>query len=62
MLRAFGKSWDLVVEKEGDLRKVTVSCQGRTILSETGSPGKTYRVNLTDVARIAPGKKSRDVD
>lgn len=47
-VRAFGKSWDLVVEREGEQQKVTVICQGRNILSETGPAGKTYKVKLTD--------------
>jgi hypothetical protein len=48
-VRAFGKSWDLVVEREGDKQKVTVICEGRNVLTETGLAGKTYRVRLTDV-------------
>jgi hypothetical protein len=51
-VRAFGKTWDLVVEKEGDLQKITVSSQGRTILSDTGPAGKTYAVNF---AKGMPG-------
>jgi hypothetical protein len=47
-VRAFGKSWDLLVERVGDQQKVTVSSQGRTILSETGAAGKTYTVNLAN--------------
>jgi hypothetical protein len=45
-VRAFGRSWDLVLARAGDLQKVTVSSQGRNILSKTGPAGKTYRVNL----------------
>lgn len=47
-VRAFGKSWGLLVESEGGLQKITVSGQGRKILSEAGPAGKTYRVNLAD--------------
>ena len=46
-VRAFGKSWDLLVEKKGNLQKITVSSQGRAILTETGPAGKCYRVNLS---------------
>ena len=45
-VRAFGKSWDLVVEREEGLQKVTVSSDGRTILSEKGPAGKTHTVRL----------------
>lgn len=45
-VRAFGASLDLVVEREGDLRKVTVTDRGRVVLSETGPAGKTYQVKL----------------
>ena len=45
-VRAFGRSWDLVLARAGDLQKVTVSSQGRNILSKTWPAGKTYRVNL----------------
>ena len=40
-VRAFGKSWDLVVEREGDLQKITVSSQGRTFIRN-----RTCRENL----------------
>ncbi|MEI6176459.1 MAG: hypothetical protein WCS43_06175 [Verrucomicrobiota bacterium] len=56
-VRAFGKAWDIVVEREGDMQKTTVLCGGRKILSETGRPGKIYRVNLSDVPPAAPEKK-----
>lgn len=56
-VRAFGKAWDLVVEREGDLQKVTVSSQGRTVLSKTGPAGKTFQVNLSGVIPAAPDKK-----
>jgi hypothetical protein len=62
-VRAFGKAWDLVVEREGDLQKITVSSQGRTLLSETGPAGKTYQVDLskllTDPVPPAPGRRGR---
>lgn len=45
-MHAFGKSWDMVVERNGDQQKVTITCEGRTVLETTGPPGKTYTVNL----------------
>jgi hypothetical protein len=45
-VRAFGKSWDLVVERVGDQEKVTVSTKDREILSVTGPPGRTHAVKL----------------
>jgi hypothetical protein len=45
-MQAFSKSWDMVVERDGDQQKVTVTCEGRTVLETTGPPGKTYTVNL----------------
>jgi len=47
-VRAFGKAWDIVVEREGDMQKTTVICGGRKILSESGRPGKIYRVDLAE--------------
>jgi hypothetical protein len=47
-VRAFGCAWDLVVEREGEQQKVTVSSEGRVILSETGPPGKTHKVKLAN--------------
>lgn len=47
-VRAFGKAWDIVVEREGDMQKTTVLCGGRKVLSESGRPGKIYRVNLAE--------------
>jgi hypothetical protein len=44
--RAFGASWDLVVERVGDREKVTVISRDREILSVTGPPGQTHAVKL----------------
>jgi hypothetical protein len=44
--RAFGRSWDLVVEREGMLQKVTVTSGGKTLFTATGPAGKCYRVEL----------------
>ena len=49
-LRAFGRSWDIVVERSGDRQKVTVTSGGRTIMTGSGPAGKTYPVSLTDAA------------
>lgn len=43
-VRAFGRSWDLVVERQGDLQKVMVTSGGRTVLTGTGPAGRTYQV------------------
>jgi hypothetical protein len=48
-VRAFGKSWDLVVEREGEMQKVTVTTKGQTVLSKIGPAGRTYMVDLSDV-------------
>ena len=45
-LRAFGRSWDLLVERDGDQQKVTVTSGGKTVLSATGPAGKTYSVTF----------------
>jgi len=45
-VRAFGKSWDIVVERDGEQQKVTVTSEGKIVMQESGAPGKTYSVNL----------------
>jgi len=45
-LRAFGRSWDLVVERQGTLQKVTITSDGKTIFTATGPAGKSYRVTF----------------
>jgi hypothetical protein len=45
-LRAFGKNWDLVVERVGDKQKITVSSSGKIIFSGSGPAGKTYSVKF----------------
>jgi len=50
-VRAFGKAWDLIVEREGDQQKVTVVSGGRQISSQTGPAGKTYSISLADVTK-----------
>jgi hypothetical protein len=59
-LRAFRRAWDLVVEREGDQQKVTVTCQGNTVLSEIGPSGKTHRVNLGDVDKLPDNCRNSD--
>ena len=44
--RAFGSSWDLVVERAGDQEKVTITTNDRVVLSVTGPPGQTHAVKL----------------
>jgi hypothetical protein len=46
-IRAFGKSWDLIVEREGDLQKVTIQSEGKTLFTATGPAGKTYAVDFS---------------
>ena len=45
-MRAFGRSWDLVVERAGAEQKITVSSGGRTIMKGVGPEGKTYQVTF----------------
>jgi len=45
-LRAFGRTWDMVVEREGVLQKVTITSNGKTVFTATGPAGKCYRVRL----------------
>ena len=45
-VRAFGRAWDLVVERAGDQQKVTVTRGGRTVMTATGPAGKTYTVTF----------------
>ena len=45
-VRAFGRSWDLVVERAGDQQKITVSSGGRTVMTGSGPAGKTYSVTF----------------
>ena len=45
-VRAFGRTWDLVVERNGDRQKVTVSAGGQVLLSASGPAGKTYPVSF----------------
>lgn len=45
-VRAFGRSWDLVVERSGAQQKITVTSGGRTLFTGIGPAGKTYSVNF----------------
>jgi hypothetical protein len=45
-LRAFGQSWDLVVERAGDQQKVTVLSGGKTLMTGLGPAGKTYALTF----------------
>jgi hypothetical protein len=52
-LRAFGRAWDLVVERAGDQQKVTVRSGGKTVMTGRGPAGKTYSVTFP-VGRKSP--------
>lgn len=45
-VRAFGRAWDLVVERDGERQKVTVSTGGRELFTSSGPAGKTYQIIL----------------
>ena len=45
-LRAFGKEWDLVVERAGGKQKVTITCGGKVIFKGSEPAGKTYAVKF----------------
>jgi len=45
-LRAFGRAWDLVVERAGDQQKVTVHSEGKAVMTGSGPAGKTYSVSF----------------
>jgi hypothetical protein len=45
-VRAFGRAWDLVVERDGAEQKITVTSGGKTLLSASGLVGKTYPVTF----------------
>jgi hypothetical protein len=44
--RAFGRAWDLLVERAGDQQKITVSSGGQTVMTGVGPAGKTYSVTF----------------
>jgi len=45
-IRTFGRSWDLVVERDGDQQKVTVSSKGKILMTGSGPAGKTYSMTF----------------
>ncbi len=45
-VRAFGRTWDLVVERDGDQQKITVSSGGKRVMTGSGPAGKTYAVTF----------------
>ncbi len=47
-IRAFGRSWDLVVERDGGQQKITVSRGGSTVMTGSGPAGKTFVVRFPD--------------
>jgi hypothetical protein len=52
-IRAFGQSWDLVVERAGDQQKVSVRSGGKTVMTGLGPAGKTYSLTFP-VGRKSP--------
>lgn len=46
-VRAFGRAWDLVVERDGERQKVTVSSGGQTVMTAAGPAGRTYPVTFS---------------
>ena len=50
-VRAFGRAWDLVVEREGDQQKVTVSSGGQVVMTGSGPAGKTHSVKFSKGTR-----------
>jgi hypothetical protein len=45
-VRAFGRAWDLVVERVGQQQKVTVQSEGKTLMTASGPAGKTYSLTF----------------
>jgi hypothetical protein len=45
-LRAFGQSWDMIVEREGNQQTVQITSGGKTIFKGSGPAGKTYSVKF----------------
>lgn len=47
-IRVFGRAFDLVVEREGDGQKITVSSQGKIVMTDSGPAGKLYHVTFSN--------------
>jgi hypothetical protein len=45
-VRAFGRAWDLVVDRVGDQQRVVVRSGGQTVMTGVGPTGKTYSVTF----------------
>jgi len=45
-LHAFGRPWDITVERDGEQQTITVTSGGKTVLAASGPAGKTYSVTL----------------
>jgi hypothetical protein len=45
-IRIFGRACDLVVEREGDGQKITVTSKGKIIMTGSGPAGKVYAVTF----------------
>lgn len=53
-VRAFGQTWDLVVERDGEQQKITLSSGGQTIVTTTAAAGKTIAVTLPKAGQPTP--------
>jgi hypothetical protein len=53
-VRAFGRAWDLVVERAGDQQKITVSSGGQTVMTGVGPTGTTYSVTFAKQTEDSP--------
>lgn len=59
-VRAFGRAWDLVVEREGDRQTVTVHSEGKTLMTGSGPAGKTYSLTFPK-GKTAPSARTTAV-
>ena len=50
-VKAFGATWDLMVEREGDRQKVTVTRGGQTVYSGSAPAGTVHAVSLGSPSR-----------
>ena len=61
-IRAFGQSWDLVVERVGDQQKVTVLRGGKTLMTGSGPAGKTYTRTFPTAVSAKPVLRTSPID
>lgn len=61
-MRAFGHAWDMVVERDGDQQKITVSnSDEKVIFTDVGPAGKTYSVSFKGMKNNKGKTPSRKV-